>query len=90
MMPQAGYFIMANTESIDVEAQDPRGRDYDVCTWLTKEIGVTAIPTSSFYESKDGKSGASKFARFALNIVKYGVGLRSVRLRRTLKQPPRG
>lgn len=71
-MPQAGYFIMANTESMDADLaageSDPRGRDYAVATWLTKNRGVTAIPPSAFYDPEDTQSRkdiAEKYVRFA-------------------------
>lgn len=39
-------------------------RDWAFCRFLTIEIGVTAIPPSSFYEEKD-EHLAKNLARFA-------------------------
>ena len=39
-------------------------RDWAFCRFLTKEIGVTAIPTSCFYSEKDEKL-AENLVRFA-------------------------
>lgn len=56
---------MADTSNINVDLKDGRGRDYDVCDYLTRAVGVTAIPPSAFYDSPDGKVIAERFARFA-------------------------
>jgi kynurenine aminotransferase len=60
-VPDAGYFFIVNMGKLKVELEpelwaesaDPRERepnDYSICRWLTREIGVTAIPPSAFYE----------------------------------------
>ena len=38
-------------ESADPTEREPH--DYAICRWLTKEIGVTAIPPSAFYEASN-------------------------------------
>ncbi|EDQ87126.1 uncharacterized protein MONBRDRAFT_33534 [Monosiga brevicollis MX1] len=64
-MPQASYFILADTSNVEFEApsQAPFARDYDFCRWLTSEIGVAAIPPSCFYTEPNRHLGA-RFARF--------------------------
>ncbi|KAJ3415363.1 Kynurenine--oxoglutarate transaminase 3 [Chytridiales sp. JEL 0842] len=72
-LPHGGYFIMADTERLESllppisEANPEKRRDYRVCRFLTKEVGVTAIPPSAFYERKPGAGGdvPGKYARFA-------------------------
>lgn len=60
-VPDAGYFFIANMSNLKAkfesilweESSDPNEKepnDYSICRWLTKEIGVTAIPPSAFYE----------------------------------------
>eukprot|EP01103_Thecamoeba_quadrilineata_P016863 TRINITY_DN5775_c0_g1_i1.p1 TRINITY_DN5775_c0_g1~~TRINITY_DN5775_c0_g1_i1.p1 ORF type:complete len:445 (-),score=83.45 TRINITY_DN5775_c0_g1_i1:12-1346(-) len=63
IVPQGGYFILADVSKvnkkhyIDFQSQDgeistPLTQDYQFCRWLTKEIGVTAIPVSPFYSEE--------------------------------------
>jgi kynurenine--oxoglutarate transaminase/cysteine-S-conjugate beta-lyase/glutamine--phenylpyruvate transaminase len=59
--PNGGFFIMADTSKIDFPASyreektvampcDPMPRDWAMSRWMTKEVGVTAIPPSAFYD----------------------------------------
>ena len=43
---------------------DPMPRDWAMSRWMTKEVGVTAIPPSAFYDEKNVKL-ASNLLRFA-------------------------
>eukprot|EP01147_Barroeca_monosierra_P010513 gene10513-2641_t len=64
--PQGAYFILADTSDIhfDIGKQEvPYSRDYDFCRWLTKEVGVAAIPPSCFY-TLPNKHLAKNLARF--------------------------
>ncbi|KAI8150373.1 pyridoxal phosphate-dependent transferase [Fennellomyces sp. T-0311] len=70
-VPEGAYYILVNTVKINVpkdypfpEELDNRGLDFKTCYWLTKEIGVAAIPPSEFY-SKEHWPLAKDFARFA-------------------------
>eukprot|EP00743_Colponemidia_sp_Colp-15_P002954 GILK01003195.1.p1 GENE.GILK01003195.1~~GILK01003195.1.p1 ORF type:complete len:438 (+),score=63.17 GILK01003195.1:40-1314(+) len=66
-MPQAGFFIMADISEAPIpEAYLAPGvsRDYAFCRWLTKDIGVAAIPPTSFYCDQNKEVGAN-YARFA-------------------------
>jgi aspartate/methionine/tyrosine aminotransferase len=67
IVPNGSYFILADTSSIDSKAymnpKDPAQQDYQFCRWLTKEIGVAAIPPSAFY-SPEHAFMAKNFARF--------------------------
>ncbi len=62
--PDGSYFILVDTAHLPTPARatsDPR--DYDVCRWLTSEVGVAAIPPSAFY-SPEHKHLAQDLARF--------------------------
>jgi N-succinyldiaminopimelate aminotransferase len=57
-VPQGTYFVVADA------GRHARGDDFETCRWLTKEVGVAAIPPSAFY-SAEHKGEAKRFARFA-------------------------
>ena len=70
-IPEGSYFILVNTDKIQVpkdfvfpELLHSRPKDFRTCYWLTKEIGVCAIPPTEFY-SKPNQILAENFARFA-------------------------
>lgn len=70
-IPEGSYFILVNTDGIKVpkdytfpELLHRRPKDFRTCYWLTKEIGVCAIPPTEFY-SKPNQALAENFARFA-------------------------
>jgi len=48
VVPQGGYFVMANTSSLPIQGTDSTARDVAANEWLTKELGVTGIATSNF------------------------------------------
>jgi len=66
IIPSGGFFIMADTSNISNEIYpsfssylndsteamptNPMPRDWAMSRWMTKEVGVTAIPPSAFYE----------------------------------------
>lgn len=70
VVPQGGFFVLANISKVSPTAyMDPNdttdvGRDWQFCRWLTKDIGVTAIPTSAFC-SVAGRARYDMYARFA-------------------------
>ena len=64
IIPDGGFFIMADTSKIDFPSSymeektvampcDPMPRDWAMSRWLTKEVGVTAIPPSAFYDTEN-------------------------------------
>lgn len=65
VIPQGGFFIMGDTSNIQFPEKEylsevtpampinPMPRDWGMSRWMTKEIGVTAIPPSSFYDVKN-------------------------------------
>ncbi|KAJ1509702.1 hypothetical protein HMI54_014535 [Coelomomyces lativittatus] len=69
--PNGGYFIFADLSAVKVPehywldhevAGLPDLKDWKMCYWLTKEIGVAAIPPSAFY-SQPHQSLAANYAR---------------------------
>mmetsp|Transcript_10129 Transcript_10129/g.11238 ORF Transcript_10129/g.11238 Transcript_10129/m.11238 type:complete len:495 (+) Transcript_10129:54-1538(+) len=75
IVPNGGFFIMADTSKIDLPKSyiqektvampsDPMPRDWAMSRWLTKEVGVTAIPPSAFYD-KSTLHLAKNLLRFA-------------------------
>ena len=75
IVPDGAFFIMADTSKIDFPVSymeektvampaDPMPRDWAMCRWLTKEVGVTAIPPSAFYD-KGNVHMAKNLLRFA-------------------------
>ncbi|CAM0142834.1 arylformamidase [Umbelopsis sp. WA50703] len=70
-VPDGSYFILVNTTKVQFPQDYPfpavldnRAKDFKLCYWLAKEIGVVAIPPSEFY-SKENRELAADFARFA-------------------------
>ncbi len=51
MTPDGSYFIIVETSALAAPVAPGERRDIAVCRWLTKEIGVAAIPPSPFYSA---------------------------------------
>lgn len=47
--PDGSYFILVHTDHLDVPLEEGYRRDFSICRWFTREIGVAAIPPSPFY-----------------------------------------
>ena len=47
--PDGSYFILFDTSMLDVPVAAGERRDVAVCKWLTRSVGVAAIPPSPFY-----------------------------------------
>jgi len=63
MVPDGSYFIMVDTHPLEVPVAPGERRDLAVCRWLTREVGVAAIPPSPFY-SPPHQQLADHLARF--------------------------
>ena len=63
MTPDGSYFIIVDTSALAVPVTPGERRDLVVCRWLTKEIGVAAIPPSPFY-SEPHQHLTDNLARF--------------------------
>ena len=68
IIPEGGFFIVGDTSALVVpekySSDKSVTRDWALCRWLTEEIGVAAIPPSSFY-AEETKHLAGNYARFA-------------------------
>lgn len=49
VLPDGSYFVLADSAQIDIPIEAGVRRDVAICRWLTREIGVAAIPPSHFY-----------------------------------------
>jgi aspartate/methionine/tyrosine aminotransferase len=63
MTPDGSYFIVVDTSDLALPAEPGVRRDISVCRWLTRTIGVAAIPPSPFY-SEEHKHLVDNLARF--------------------------
>ncbi|GAM17936.1 hypothetical protein SAMD00019534_011110, partial [Acytostelium subglobosum LB1] len=73
IVPEGTYFIFGDTSNIKLQGDQGQNtsitgmgkhlRDWNVCRWLTTDIGVTAIPPSAFYSIEHEQEGAN-YARF--------------------------
>jgi aspartate/methionine/tyrosine aminotransferase len=61
--PDGSYFIIFDTTALDVPVAPGERRDVSVCRWLTREVGVAAIPPSPFY-SPEHQHLTDNLARF--------------------------
>ncbi|MCL4858638.1 MAG: aminotransferase class I/II-fold pyridoxal phosphate-dependent enzyme [Caldilineaceae bacterium] len=50
--PDGSYFIIVHTDHLNPPAEPGYRRDFSVCRWFTREIGVAAIPPSAFYSAE--------------------------------------
>eukprot|EP01132_Coremiostelium_polycephalum_P004126 gene4126-5162_t len=73
IIPEGAYFVLGDTSRIHLEGEEGKDksitgmglnlRDWNVCRWLTTEIGIAAIPPSAFY-SDEHNTLAQNYARF--------------------------
>lgn len=87
IVPEGGFFIIGDTSNIQLPepyASDKSvTRDWALCRWLTKEIGVAAIPPSSFCND-ESKHLVKNYARFAFckpDEVLHAAGQRLLKCR---------
>jgi kynurenine--oxoglutarate transaminase/cysteine-S-conjugate beta-lyase/glutamine--phenylpyruvate transaminase len=91
IIPQGGFFIIGDTSNIEIPKEylsEDVPRDWAFCRWLTKEIGIGAIPPSSFH-CDENKHIAANFARFAFckpDEMLEEAGKRLMKLRDFLKK----
>jgi aspartate/methionine/tyrosine aminotransferase len=68
VVPSGGYFALADISRVDprhfYNPDDTVAKDWQFCRWLTKVIGVNAIPVSAFC-SEDHKHRYENYVRFA-------------------------
>lgn len=51
--PDGSYFILTDSSSLPAPVEPDVRRDVSVCRWLTREVGVAAIPPSHFYSPQN-------------------------------------
>ena len=81
--PHGSYFILVDTTDLDTPLPTDDLRDVQICRWLTKEIGVTAIPPSAFY-SPEHSHLATNIARFCFCKTDAILEAAATRLRTNL------
>mmetsp|Transcript_30349 Transcript_30349/g.48327 ORF Transcript_30349/g.48327 Transcript_30349/m.48327 type:complete len:428 (-) Transcript_30349:5540-6823(-) len=64
IIPEGGYFVMADTSDVPVSGSEGVSRDVAVNQWLTENTGVTGIPTSYFY-SEENRHLSDNVLRYA-------------------------
>jgi len=70
-IPAGSYFILVNMDRVKIPSDfvfpeyiSERGKCFQMCYWMCREIGVTAIPASEFY-SPENAHLADDIVRFA-------------------------
>eukprot|EP00746_Dinoflagellata_sp_MGD_P062827 gnl/MRDRNA2_/MRDRNA2_26408_c0_seq1.p1 gnl/MRDRNA2_/MRDRNA2_26408_c0~~gnl/MRDRNA2_/MRDRNA2_26408_c0_seq1.p1 ORF type:complete len:432 (+),score=71.21 gnl/MRDRNA2_/MRDRNA2_26408_c0_seq1:141-1298(+) len=94
VVPDGGYFVICNAtlaqnaagisvNAVTLTSDTPLDQrpDVQVCEWLTKEVGVTAIPVSPFYLPED-RNQANYLIRFAFCKDEATLSLAYERLRK--------
>ncbi|KFO28020.1 Kynurenine--oxoglutarate transaminase 3, partial [Fukomys damarensis] len=74
IVPDGGYFIIADVSSLDVDLSDMKKNepyDYKFVKWMIKNKKLSAIPVSAFCNSET-KSQFEKFVRFCFIKVTGG------------------
>jgi aspartate/methionine/tyrosine aminotransferase len=82
--PDGSYFILVDTARLDVSIEPGYRRDYSVCRWFTREVGVAAIPPSPFY-SAEHASLTDNLARFCFCKTDEMLDEAAQRLRERLR-----
>jgi aspartate/methionine/tyrosine aminotransferase len=79
-----GYFILADTSGVALPSEyDEERRDFAVAKHLTKEFGVTGIPTSPFYQ-ENNKELSDNVLRFCFARKEEELKEAGKRLKRML------
>ncbi|RME51590.1 MAG: aminotransferase class I/II-fold pyridoxal phosphate-dependent enzyme [Caldilineae bacterium] len=76
IVPAGTYFVMADIRHLGF----PDSKTF--CTWLTTEIGVTAIPPETFYHNPADGTGLARFAFCLRRETLEAAARRLVKLRR--------
>ncbi len=82
--PHGSYFILVDTTDLDAPTPTDDPRDVQICRWLTREIGVTAIPPSAFYSAEHSHLAAN-IARFCFCKTDAILEAAATRLRANLR-----
>jgi aminotransferase len=60
--PEGAYYILADFSGVSLPAAKRQQSDTEFAIWLSREIGVTPVPGSSFF--RDGSQGGRSLVRF--------------------------
>jgi len=71
--PEGAYYVLVDISPFDFDD------DYKFCTWMTKEIGVAAVPGSSFFREPVNHLIRLNFAKSEETLIE--VGERLIRLK---------
>jgi aminotransferase len=71
--PQGAYYVLVDISRFD------RGDDTDFCLWLAREIGVAAVPGSSFFREPEHRYIRLHFAKREETLREAVVRLRRLR-----------
>jgi len=84
--PEGAYYILADFGGLGPAADDPAVDDTAFAVWLSREIGVTPVPGSSFYRGGGGRS----LVRFVFCKTDEILAEAARRLRGLRGAPPHG
>eukprot|EP00405_Crypthecodinium_cohnii_P037886 CAMPEP_0206544856 /NCGR_PEP_ID=MMETSP0325_2-20121206/11793_1 /ASSEMBLY_ACC=CAM_ASM_000347 /TAXON_ID=2866 /ORGANISM="Crypthecodinium cohnii, Strain Seligo" /LENGTH=408 /DNA_ID=CAMNT_0054043737 /DNA_START=14 /DNA_END=1237 /DNA_ORIENTATION=- len=83
-VPQGAFFVLADITSVPEKlyvkpTDEDIAKDWHFCRWMTRDLGVTAIPTTAFCR-KESRHMYEKYIRFAFckseeNITEAGKRL---------------
>ncbi|HNR89770.1 MAG TPA: aminotransferase class I/II-fold pyridoxal phosphate-dependent enzyme [Spirochaetota bacterium] len=71
--PQGAYYVMVDVSEFDVES------DVEFCEWMAREVGVAAVPGSSFFREDVRHLVRFHFAKREETLAAAGERLRSLR-----------
>ncbi|MDR2709703.1 MAG: pyridoxal phosphate-dependent aminotransferase [Elusimicrobiota bacterium] len=74
LKPQGAYYTL-----VDIEKINPYKTDLEFCKWLIKEVGVAAVPGSSFFHKKVNKYIRFHFAKKEETLIEAGKRLAGLR-----------
>ena len=94
LVPQGSFFVLADISNVDpahylgaggdgddATAQQDVGKDWRFCRWLTREIGVCAIPTTAFVRP-ESRPMYDRYARFAFCKTEDEIKVAGERLKK--------
>ncbi len=82
--PDGSYFILVDTSHLDVALEAGSPRDFSLCRWFTRTVGVAAIPPSAFYNPQN-QHLAANLVRFCFCKTDEMLDEAAKRLRAALK-----
>lgn len=87
IVPQGSFFVLADISGfdeslyVDANSTEDIGKDWHFCRWLTKNIGVSAIPVTAFCRP-ESRPLYEKYARFAFCKTEEMIAEAAIRLQK--------